>query len=132
MSQLPIDTSVEAEYSDGFILSETEQNDQSAYVPCPEVDGVPTGPNTLNDILEKRPEAEHGKMVRFSVYYKDARYDINWTTLPENARPIRFRDGYNYLDGSGNEVFGGWTAIRFGYQYNDQNGNNHKEIQEIK
>ena len=127
----PIDTSVEAEYSDGYILSETEQNDISAYVDCPLVDGVPTGPNTLNDILEKRPEALHGPMVRFSVFYHDARHDVMWEGLPTNARPIRFRDGYNYLDGSGNEVFGGWTGCRFGYQYNDESGKNIKEVKEL-
>lgn len=127
---LPLDTSCQAEYEDGFILDETSQKDISAYVECPLVDGVPTGPNTFNDIIEKRPDIEHGRMVRFSVFYKDLRHDVDWTTLPDNALPIRLRDGYNYLDENGDETFGGWTGCRFGYQY-DHAGKNVKEEIEL-
>lgn len=118
---LPLDTSVEAKYKDGFILSETEQNDVSPYAP-------PF--NTLNDILEKRPEAEHGRMVRFSVFFRNQRYDVDWTTLPDNARPIRFRTGFNTLAADGSQT-SGWVSIQFGYQYRDENGKNIKEIQEL-
>lgn len=129
--RLPIDTSVEAEYADGFILSETELDDRSIYIPLEIVDGVPTGPNTLNDILEKRPEAEHGPMIRFSVYFKNLRYDINWTELPDNARPIRFRNftGDLHPDGSVTNKTINW--LRFGYQYTDENGKNVQEVQEL-
>lgn len=120
---LPQDTSVEAEYQDGFILSETEHSDVSPY----------TGKdNIFNDILEKRPEAEHGPMVRFSCFYKDHRYDVDWTTLPINARPIRFRTAQLEMEvSSGAETFS-WLGVNFGYQYNDDDGKNIKEIQEIK
>jgi hypothetical protein len=131
MPQLPLDTSVEAEYQDGFILSETEQNDQSAYVEMIEVDGVPTGPNTLSDIIEKRPEAEHGKMVRFSVYYHNARYDIDWRLLPDNARPIRFRDRSRWLDENGDSGVTDWHGCRFGWQWTDEQGRNQQFVKEL-
>lgn len=132
---IPFDTSVEAEYKDGFILSETELNDRSAYVPLEMVvmdgDEVPTGPNTLSDIVEKRPEADHGKLVRFSVFYKNARYDIPWADMPENARPIRLRDRSRWLDQDGNSGFTDWEGCRIGYQWNDETGKNFKHIKEL-
>jgi len=117
----PYDTSVEATYADGFVLSETELNDVSPY---------DAGRNVLNAILEKHPEAEHGRMVQFSVFYRGKRYDIDWTTLPDNARPIRFRDGFSGIDQDGN-VVSGWSGMRFGYQYNDPTGRNRQEVQEL-
>lgn len=122
MTPIPLDTTCQAEYADGFILDETTHDDISPY----------TGThNIFNDILEKRPEAEHGKMVRFSVFYKNGRYDIDWTTLPDNARPIRFRHGFITLDDAGNEDRG-WSGMDFGYQYLDENGKNIKEVQELR
>jgi hypothetical protein len=121
-TQLPLDTSCQAEYADGYIHDETTLNDTSPFT------GVN---NILNDILEKRPETEHGKLVRFSVFYKDRRYDIDWTTLPENARPIRFRDGSRSLNLDNGDMEQWWTGCRFGYQYNDANGKNIQEVQEL-
>ena len=119
---LPIDTSVEAEYTDGYILSETEHNDVSPYAP-------PL--NILDDILEKRPDTEHGKMVRFSLFYKDARYDVDWSTLPENARPIRFRNISGDLDPSTMQTVNHRTNwVKFGYQYTE-NGKSIKEIRKL-
>lgn len=121
MSQLPIDTSVEALYSDGFVLSETEHNDQSPYKPtC----------NIFSAILNKDAEEEHGRLVRFSVFYQDQRYDVDFKELPDNARPIRFRHGYATLDNTGNEERG-WSGLEFGYQYVDENGKNIKEVKEL-
>lgn len=128
---LPEDSSVEAEYEDGFILNETDNFDQSIYVPMIDVRGIPSGPNTLTDIIEKFPEHLHGRMIRFSVYWKNARYDIDWTMLPENARPIRFRDRSSWIDGSGNTGQTDWQGCRFGYQYNDAIGKNHQEVREL-
>jgi hypothetical protein len=119
---LPMDTSVEAEYEDGFVLSETEHDDVSPYT------GVN---NILNDILERRPEVEHGKMIRLSCFYRDMRYDVDWTTLPDNARPIRFRDGANHFDPATGDHWSEWVGCRFGYQYNDENGRNFKEVHEL-
>ena len=121
-NSMPEDTSVEAEYSDGFVLSETKQHDTSLYA---------DGRKTFYDILEKRPEPEHGHLVRFSCYYRDARYDIDWTELPANARPIRFRDGQATLNTSTGEQTFDWTGCRFGYQYNDEQGRNKQVIQEL-
>jgi hypothetical protein len=118
---LPIDSSCEAEYEDGYIHSETELHDISPF---------DNTNNIFNDILEKRPEAEHGRMVRFSVFYRNHRHDVDWRGLPENARPIRFRDGYLTIDQSGNEE-SGWSGCRFGYQFNDPDGKNIKEVKEL-
>lgn len=83
---------IEAEYADGFVLSERKTKDQSIYIPMVDVDGVPSGPNTMNDVVERRPEADHGRMVRFSVYRKRKWHHWDWKTLPYSARPIRYRD----------------------------------------
>jgi hypothetical protein len=120
MQPLPLDTAVEAEYSDGFILSETQLNDINPYG-----EG-----NTLRAIIDKAPEAEHGRLVRFSVFYHDNRYDVDWTNLPDNARPIRFRHGFITLapDGATSQ---GWSGMQIGYQYNDDDGENHQQVQEL-
>lgn len=122
MSTIPLDTSCQAEYSDGYILDETTFNDASPYV---------GGKNILNDILEKRPEAAHGRMVRFSVFYHDHRYDIDWTQLPDNARPIRFRDGFHHWFADGSELTG-WSGCRMGYQFTDDFGRNVQEVRELR
>jgi len=118
---LPIDGSCEAEYADGYIHSETEHDDVSPY----------TGEhNILNDILEKRPEAEHGPLVRFSTFYKDQRYDVDWNDLPDNARPVRWkRMEADQVGGEITEVR--LTKVGFGYQWNDETGANHQEVVEL-
>lgn len=122
MTLIPVDTSVEAEYEDGFILSETEHQDVAQFG-----DG-----NIFRDILLKRPELEHGRMVRFTVFYENARYDVDWTTVPDNARPIRFRHGFSTMDAATGEVLdSGWTGIDLGYQWNDEDGSNQQEVVRI-
>ena len=119
---LPLDASCQAEYEDGHILDETEHGDVSPYDPQY---------NILRAILNKDPEAEHGKMVRFSVFYKDRRYDVDWRGLPDNARPIRAK--YMHFSknmGTGEEKT--WcSGLKFGYQYNLPDGTNVKEEQEL-
>ena len=122
MPRIPLDTSCEAEYADGYIHSETELDDISPFE---------EGKNIFYDILEKRPEAEHGPMVRFSVFYQNQRYDVDWTGLPESARPIRFRHGYATLHVATGEMESGWSGMSFGYQYNDETGKNVKEIVDL-
>ena len=120
--KLPLDTSIQAEYEDGFILDETEHDDISPY---------DSNHNILRAILNKDPEPEHGKMVRFSVFYQNQRHDIDWRGLPDNARPIRFR---NF---SGDFAEGGVITnkrlnwVNFGYQYTDENGKNVQEVREL-
>jgi hypothetical protein len=121
MSQLPLDGSCQAEYADGYIHDETTLNDTSPY----------TGTdNILNDILEKRPEAEHGPLRRFSTFYNNQRFDVAWDGLPANARPVRWKR--MEADSIGGEI----TEVRlvkvgFGYQYTDDNGRNVQEVQEL-
>jgi hypothetical protein len=119
--RLPLDGSVEAEYADGYIHSETELDDISPYDPTR---------NILNDVLEKRPEAIHGQMVRFSMFYKDKRYDIDWVEMPDSARPIRYKKIEQ------DSVGGVITETRlmkvgFGYQYTDGHGHNVQEVEEL-
>lgn len=121
-SKLPIDTSVEAEYEDGYVLSETEQEDRNPYG-----EG-----NTFTAILEKRAEAEHGRMVRFSCFYQNQRYDIDWTQLPDNARPIRFRHGYHTVNASGETLARGFSGVDFGFQWNDEDGRNQQEVVKLR
>lgn len=120
--KLPLDSSVEAEYEDGFVLSETEQDDVALYG-----EG-----NTLTDILNKRIEAEHGPMIRFSCFWENRRYDIDWTLLPDNARPIRFRHGYSAMHVETGIIESGYSGVDFGYQYNDQEGHNQQEILKLR
>ena len=119
---MPLDTSVQAEYEDGFVLDETKLKDISPYN---------EGHNVLRAILDKSPEAEHGKLVRFTGFWRGKRYDVDWTTLPDNARPIRFRHGFitRYQDGTQEQ---GWSGMDFGYQYTDDSGNNVQDVQELR
>jgi hypothetical protein len=123
MALLPLDTSVEGVYADGFVLSETELNDVSPYN---------SEQNVLRAIINKDPEAEHGPLVLFSVFYNNARYDIDWTVLPDNARPIRFRDGNMSQNVDTGETSKWWSGCRMGYQFNDESGKNVQEVQELK
>jgi len=118
---LALDTSCQAEYADGYVHDETDLNDRSPYE---------VGRNVFYDILNRLPERDHGKMVRFTVFYEDVRYDIDWRGLPDNARPIRFRHGYHHWHPDGSEEQG-WSGVDFGYQYTDQDGQNVKEVQKL-
>jgi hypothetical protein len=117
----PQDTSVEAQYADGFVLSEHEHNDISPYNDTH---------NILRAILNKDPEQQHGKMVRFSVFYQNKRLDIDWTDLPDNARPIRFRNYSADFAESGKMANKQLNWLRFGYQAT-VSGKNIKEIIEL-
>lgn len=119
---IPVDSSVEAEYSDGFILNETENNDHSQYA---------DDRNTFFDILHQLPEQEHGPMVRFSVFWKNNRHDINWKLMPSGARPIRFRHGYLITRGDGSRE-NGFSGVDFGYQYNDEGGTNRQHVERLR
>lgn len=114
----PLDTSIRATYADGFVLDETELDDTSPY---------DTKFNILRAVLNKDAETDHGKLVQFSVFYKDNRYNIDWTDLPDNARPIRFRHGYMTIDGYGNQE-SGWSGLEFGYQFINDQGENVQEV----
>lgn len=118
---LPLDTSCQAVYADGYIHDETTLEDVSPFQ---------ENKNVFYDILEKRPEAEHGAMVEFSVFYNNQKHTVDWTQLPDNARPIRFRDGASTLDSAGNVGFM-WTGCRMGFQFNDESGKNIQDVREL-
>lgn len=120
---LPFDTSCQAEYEDGFILDETELNDVSGWV---------EGKNVFHDILNRLPEAEHGRLVRFSCFWHDRRHDIDWTQLPDNARPIRFRHGYAKMSVDGELLESGFSGVDVGVQWNDEDGRNQQEVLELR
>jgi len=120
---LPYDTSCEAQYEDGYILSETALDDVNPFT---------NEGNTFTAILNNLAEADHGRMVRFSVFWQDHRYDIDWTAVPESARPIRFRHGYSTIDNNTGQVSSGWSGCDFGVQWNDNEGANQQEIIELR
>lgn len=144
-TKLPLDTSCRATYADGYVLDETELDDKWPEEREREVEvldpttGEPTGEkkieqyhiNILAAIIEKLPEAEHGRMVLFSVFYRDARYDIDWSNMPDNARPIRFRDFKRSLNTATGEQKFWCDGCRMGYQYNDESGKNVKKVEEL-
>lgn len=112
-----LDTYIEAEYESGFVLREDEQ-DHSPYDP---------GKNIFHAILNGRPCEFHGKMIRFTLVTSEHTYDIDWTALPDNARPIRFKKMER------ESVGGVWqepriVGIDFGYQYTDEHGKNVQEV----
>lgn len=121
--QLPLDGSVEAEYESGYVHSETALNDISPYEP---------NRNVFYDILHQLPVKEHGKMVRFSCYYQNHRYDVDWRGLPDNARPIRFKQISRDFNAAGE-----WVSepringVDFGYQYLNDQGENVQEVTEL-
>ena len=111
---------LEAQYADGYVLREDE-HDHSPY------DSMK---NIFHAILHQRPVKPHGKMVRFSLVGPDVTHTIDWTTLPDNARPIYLRQMESDLL-AGGEGEARCMSHHFGYQYNDPAGHNHKELQEI-
>lgn len=112
---------IEAEYESGYVHREDDQ-DYSPFV---------RGKNILFDIVNHYPEKAHGKLVRFSLLGKNgSRYDIDFTKLPDNTKPIYYRQMQleRNLD-TGQENL---TCLKqyFGYEY--KNGKDKvKEIQEI-
>jgi hypothetical protein len=117
------DSTVEAEYSDGYVVSELERKDVSEFV---------EGKNTFHDILTRQYEELHGKMVRFSVFWQGKRYNVDWLALPDNARPIRFRHGNFQTNTETGEQTFWWSGVDFGYQYTDENGENKQEVVELR
>lgn len=118
---------LEAEYESGYVHSD-EHADVSPYAYFKE---RKASPNIFNDILEKRPNAIHGQMVRFSLVGPTERHDIDWTELPDNARPIYRRAMQRDFDPATGEGETFMTGQGFGYQYTDASGKNVKEITEL-
>ncbi len=116
-----MDNYLEAEYESGYIHRQTPE-DHSPYV---------KDRNYFYDILHKTPEPIHGKMVRLALVTPKQTCLVDWTTLPDNARPIylKYMESDLVVDGQGETRC---VKTEFGYQYNDDKGKNHKEIKEIR
>lgn len=112
---------VEAKYEDGYVHSEIKLSDCSQFI---------AGKNVFNDILEKRPEVIHGKMIELSCYYNKKKHSIDWTRVPSSARPVRFKKMKVKIV-NGEIVNVGCIGLEFGYEYNDIYGNTQKEIMRL-
>jgi hypothetical protein len=118
---------LEAEYKSGFVHS-NEHADVSPYAVGE--DGK-IAQNVFNDILEKRAETIHGRLVRLSLIGTTKRYDIDWAELPDNARPIYLREMQHDLDSATGTSTTLMTNQTFGYQYTGEDGKNYKEVSQI-
>jgi hypothetical protein len=125
---MPFGHYLQAEYESGYVHTETDL-DQSSFRP---------GSNFFCDILNGLPtEAGHGKMTKFRLLpvNGDLAYEVDWTKLPFNARPIYWRRMSRVVNSSDDE--GNLTEpaicqlIGFGYQYTDENGENIQHVEEI-
>jgi hypothetical protein len=117
---IPISGSCRAQYADGYIYDETAHNDVGQFGDL----------NVFDDIKHKRPEKDHGKLTRFTVFYDGYRYDFDFSQLPDNARPIRFK--HMELDSIGGVIIEQrLMSVDAGYQYNDETGKNVKEVIEL-
>lgn len=113
---MALTTYLEAEYADGYILQEDE-NDHSPY---------DSGHNIFHAILNMRPCKKHGALVRFALITPAKTYTVDWTTLPNDARPIRFvNKSHTWTDGVSQGVQ--TDSIGFGYQCTID-GKNHQEV----
>lgn len=117
-----MDTYIEAEYQDGYIHSELELNDISAW--------EPEKRNTFYDIINKLPEPEHGPMVRFSLVHAGNHYDIDWTKVPAGARPIAIKNKERDFNIHGWLEDARIVGADFGYQWTDEQGN-HKKVENL-
>lgn len=118
---------LEAQFEDGFEYKGT-QEDVSTVNPLR---------NVFFDIREGLHDL-HGRLTRYSmqgqVPQDDGmcrRYDIDFSVLPESAKPIWYinREVDRYSDGSMSEVRD--MAYGFGYEFTDSEGENQKEVIEV-
>lgn len=128
MAQPTQDYYLEATYQDGFVLKGT-RSDVSSFV---------EGKNQFYDVIEGLHEKEHGKLVNWAVVgTAGTRYDLDMTHLPDNARPIFYREMERDLvvDNDGNIISEGTLRVMrtiFGAQWNDETGQNHQLKEELE
>jgi hypothetical protein len=109
-----------ATFADGFVIEEDE-NDQSAFS---------EGHNVFHDLVNKLHEPEHGPLTEFSLITTEGKYTVDFASLPENAEPVRYLAKQTHITPNG--VVGPFLRqIRFGYQYEDDEGNNVADIADI-
>ena len=108
-----------ATYEDGFVL-EDDAHDASPY---------DEGANIFHAILNGRPCAEHGNLVEFALISSEQTHVVDWTKVPEGARPVRERHMQMVQVGNAlgsPEVI----AVTFGYEY-EHDGATVREIIEV-
>lgn len=116
---MPYGILLEAEYEDGYILTEDEQ-DQSPF---------DSGKNIFNAIVNSRPCEEHGPMVRWSLVTPKHTYNIDWAKIVLqvfNPRIIYHRQMQSVKEGGSDAVVSCLGHV-FGYQYNRPDGSNAQE-----
>lgn len=129
---MPFGTLIEAEYEDGFILKEDEK-DEYYCLHCNKLR------NIFHAVLHEQPVSEHGQMVRWSLRTSKNLYSIDWKEVLTdssmiNPRPVRSFDMEAEFDLVTKELVGEPRAVLhiFGFQYNNPDGSNVKDIQEIE
>lgn len=101
-------TYIEAEYDDGFILNQIKNEDKALF-------SKPG--NTFTDILNFAPVKYHGKMIRFSLYHKGRRHDINWRMTPFGAKPFILKTMASSIGNPYLGTLGNLQKIEFGYEF---------------
>jgi hypothetical protein len=114
---------LETEYEDGFINTMT-QADRSDFDPSR---------NFFYDVLNRLHEEKHGKLVRYSCIGSEKRADIDWSTLPKDAKPIWFINRSKSISQTGDSVIEHEhidNFYGFGYECSN-NGKHDKEVLEL-
>lgn len=121
---MPYGAILEAEYEDGFVLTEDER-DVSPY---------DEERNIFHAILTGAPEEDHGQMVRWSVIFGEKTFSVDWKELwsVDNPRPIYYRNMERSRSSDGSYDSGPMCLAHFfGYQYNNPDGSNFQKKQEL-
>jgi hypothetical protein len=120
---------LEATYADGFVYKGTRED----------VSSFDSGRNCFYDVEQKLLEPEHGKLTNWAVVgTQGARYDLDMTLLPDNARVILYRDlerDYEVANADDSILSQGDVRVMrtvFGAQWNDEDGQNHQLKEELE
>jgi hypothetical protein len=104
---------LQATYEDGYVLTEDE-TDHSPF---------DSNKNIFHAILNSRPCGIHGKMTRLVLVCDVNTFVIDWTLLPDNARPIRFKNMSRRFLGTMPIEEPQVNSTDFGFQYTSEDGN---------
>lgn len=118
-----MDIYLEAEYQDGYKHNQRDLRDVSLYMP---------GKSVGYDIRTHQPAADHGPLVKVTLYHPGGEHTLNWAALPEGAKFIffkhierRFNAEQMWLEEP--RIVG----IDFGYEYKGEDGKTHKHVENI-
>lgn len=117
---------LEALYESGYVLRQDD------------VDRSPfdRDKNVFHAIKEHRPCEIHGPLVKLALHCPVNTLTIDWTVLPDNARPIWFKhmqleQVVGVEDGTVLEERLGVAGVDFGYQFNEPDGTNVQLVRKI-